>query len=271
MSDAPDFYARPSLNIESYDSQASVAVIVDDVEFYRELAAETGGPVLDIGGGTGRVAWPLAEAGLDVTTLDLSEPILAASRAKAVAHAPEVANRVSFVNADMRSFDLPTRFGLAIAPFRVFQLVLTPEDQRAALVTIHRHLRPGGVFVAHLFDPLLHWLTPMDGPSPNPDRGDARSSVTGNTVHNRARHRINDPLTQVLTEQWEFVEVGPDGSQLRREEETLRMRWTYRYEMRYLLELAGFTVEAEYSDFHRSPPAYGAEQIWVARKPDAAS
>ena len=45
----------------------------------------------------------------------------------------------------------------------------------------------------------------------------------------------------------------------------LTLRWTHRQEMRYLFELTGFEVEAEYSDFHRSPPAYGREQIWLAR------
>jgi hypothetical protein len=53
----------------------------------------------------------------------------------------------------------------------------------------------------------------------------------------------------------------------RHEEEMLSMRWTYRYEMRYLLELCGFDVQAEYSDFRRSPPAYGREHVWVARRP----
>jgi len=45
--------------------------------------------------------------------------------------------------------------------------------------------------------------------------------------------------------------------------DVLRLRWTYRYEMRYLFELAGFTVVAEHSDFKGSPPRYGAEQVWV--------
>ena len=67
-----------------------------------------------------------------------------------------------------------------------------------------------------------------------------------------------------MTEVWEFAELDNTGNSLRREEETLRMRWTYRFEMRYLLEVSGFEVTAEYSDFRGSPPQYGAEQVWVA-------
>ena len=264
--DAPAFYTRPSLNIETYDSRTDIPVLDGDVAFYLDVAAATGGPVLDLGGGTGRVAWPLAEAGRDVSTLDLSSAMLAASRAKAVGRPTEVVGRVAFVEADMRTFDLPTRFGLAIAPGRAFQSLLTPEDQRAALDTIHRHLRPDGLFVVHVFDPVLHWCTPMDGPLDEPDRASGRSADSGNTVLVRALHRMNNPLAQVFAERWEFSEIGADGAVLRREEEVLRLRWTYRHEMRYLLELAGFSVEAEYSDFHRSPPRYGAEQVWVARR-----
>jgi SAM-dependent methyltransferase len=262
----PVFYARPSLNVETYDSRTDVEAIAGDIAFYLDLAREVGGPVLDLGGGTGRVAWPLADAGHQVTTLDLSDAMLGVSKAKAADHAPAARARLTFVHGDMRDFALPLRFGLAIAPFRVFQALLTPEDQVAALAAIRRHLRRGGVFVAQLFDPLLNHCTPMDGPVQDADRGSGRIAGSGNTVTVRALHRTNDPLTQVLSERWEFVELAPDGTPLRREEEVLRMRWTYRYEMRYLLERSGFAVEAEYSDFHRSPQRYGAEQVWVTRR-----
>ena len=45
----------------------------------------------------------------------------------------------------------------------------------------------------------------------------------------------------------------------------MALRWTYRWELHHLLELCGFKVEAEYSDFAGSPPVYGAELIVVAR------
>jgi len=49
--------------------------------------------------------------------------------------------------------------------------------------------------------------------------------------------------------------------------EELTLRWTYRHEMRYLLEICGLEPIAEYSDYAGSPPAYAGEQIWVARRP----
>lgn len=79
--------------------------------------------------------------------------------------------------------------------------------------------------------------------------------------------RINDPVTQTFKEQWRFTETDPSGALIRKEEHQLQMRWTFRYEMRHLVESCGLVEEAEYSDFQRSPPAYGKEQIWVL-KPD---
>lgn len=90
--------------------------------------------------------------------------------------------------------------------------------------------------------------------------------MTGNRVTIEILERANDPLTQTLRETWRFRELAGSGEILREEEECLALRWTYRWEMRYLLELSGYEVETEYSDFHGSPPAYRGEQVWVARR-----
>ena len=267
MTEPNAFYASTSLNVLSYDGQAEAAnpTLDSDIDFYVALAERAGGPVLDIGSGTGRVAWPLAEAGFQVTGLDLSEPMLAMAEAKRGLASPEARDRVTLVHADIRDFNLPTQFALAIAPGRTFQLLLTPDDQRSALATMHRHLRPGGSLVLQLFDPLLEVCAAFDGVPADADRGTVQLPASGHEVARRVLRRTTEPLRQLLTEVWEFAELDRGGNIVRREEETLQMRWTYRFEMRYLLEAAGFEVEAEYSDFRGSPPRYAAEQIWVAR------
>jgi SAM-dependent methyltransferase len=202
-----------------------------------------------------------------VTSLDLSAPMLARSETKRALASAAARSRVALVHADVRDVDLATRFGLVIAPGRTFQLLLTPDDQRSALATIHRHLRPGGVVVLNLFDPLLEACEAFDGIPSNAGRGTVALPESGHQVAMRVLHRTTEPLEQVMTEIWEFTELDYAGTVLRSERETLRMRWTYRFEMRYLLEVSGFEVEAEYSDFRGSPPAYAAEQVWVARRP----
>src|SRR3954452_5902065 len=133
MSGERAFYARSSMNVEWYDSEAHAVqpVLPGDIEFYLDQARRSGGPVLDLGGGTGRVAWPLAESGFEVTSLDVSAPMLARSETKRELASRAAQTRVVLVHADLREFALPTQFGLAIAPGRTFQLVLTPTNQRS--------------------------------------------------------------------------------------------------------------------------------------------
>jgi SAM-dependent methyltransferase len=120
-----------------------------DLSLWRELADDAGGPILDIGAGTGRVALDLARRGHDVTGLD-ADPELVHELA---ARARRRGVRVRTVAADARSFELGREFALAIAPMQVVQLLGGRRGRRAALGCVRRHLRPGAVFAAALADP----------------------------------------------------------------------------------------------------------------------
>jgi SAM-dependent methyltransferase len=266
MSRRNPFYRRSSLNVETYDIRTDFAgtALAGDVEFFVQHAQQAGGPVLELGSGTGRVSWALAQAGIEVIGLDLSPAMLARAGAKR-ATMPEDARKLArFVQGDMADFRLDQTFALAIIPYRVFQVLITPEEQRRCLECIHRHLRPGGRLIVNLFDPQLPRCVP-DAPFDSQEQT-VRHPTTGNAVKVEIIQHSNDPVRQVLTEVWRFTELDGTGQVLRQEEEVLTLRWTHRQEMRYLFELAGFEAEAEFSDFQGSPPAYGREQVWVVRQ-----
>ena len=82
----------------------------------------------------------------------------------------------------------------------------------------------------------------------------------------RVLERINDPVRQLVTETYRIDELDKDEVTLASEESSWTLRWSTRQEMKYLFELTGFEVIAEYSDFFRALPAYGKEQLWVLRK-----
>jgi hypothetical protein len=90
--------------------------------------------------------------------------------------------------------------------------------------------------------------------------------MTGHTVIRKVIERINDPVRQLFTERFYLEELDDQGRLLNSEETSWSFKWATRQEMRYLFELTGFEVVAEFSDFFRSPPAYGAEQLWFVRK-----
>ena len=270
MPEGTPFYGRPGLNTETYDVRAEQDLAAQrldgDVAFYLEQADRVGGPVLELGGGTGRVAWRFAEAGFDVVLLDLSPGMLDLAEAKRSSKPADVDQRLQTLRADMRDFQLDRQFAMAIAPFRAFAALPTWQDQRLCLETTREHLRERGLLILHVFDPRLDLCLPELTAPLSPDRGRVRQPVSGNEVRIDVLSRHNDPLAQMLEERWRFTETDSNGRVVRQEEEILRLRWTYRYEMRHLLELAGFEVEAEFSDFRGSPPAYGREQVWLARK-----
>ena len=260
--DPRPYYAEGGLNVETYD--ARTAGFPGEIDFWIKQARESRGPVLELACGTGRVTWPIARAGIEIVGLDISPPMLRTAEAKRAHESDEVSERVRFVRGDMTDFSLSETFALAIIPFRAFQVLLTAEEQRRSLTCIHRHLRPHGRLIIDIFDPRLDWALPERTEPGLPDRPTRTHPITGNTLTVEVLSRRNDALRQVFREHWRFTEASSTGQVLRREDEMLELRWTYRYEMRYLLELCGFAIENELSDFIGSPPAYGREQIWIA-------
>jgi SAM-dependent methyltransferase len=116
-----------------------------DLPIWRELAEANGGPILDIGSGTGRVAIDLAARGHEVVALD-SAPDLLAILAQRAPH-------VTTVTADARDFDLGSTFPLVIAPMQLMQILGGRDERLAMLERVHTHLVPGGTFAAALADP----------------------------------------------------------------------------------------------------------------------
>lgn len=262
--EAPAFYSQSGLHVAVYDALAREVPGGDDIGFFHRLAETTAGPILELGCGTGRVAVPLAEAGHEVVGIDRSRPMLDRAERRRRSLAPEVRRRLRFVEADMTDFRLGRRFGLVFAAFRVFMCLLDPASQRAALDRARRHLHPGGLLVVDVFDPLLDWLAP--GPQPSRDVDEVLHPDTGRRVRVATFDRVNDPVDQRMTERWRFTELDDDDRVLREEVETLTLRWTFRHELHHLLELAGFEVIAESSDYAGSPPAYGHEIVVVAQR-----
>jgi SAM-dependent methyltransferase len=236
--------------------------IAGDVAFYAKLAGEARGRVLELACGTGRVTLALAERGYDVTGVDISEGMLTLARRKAAGCAAAVRDRLTLVHQDMTQLDLQARFGFAFVPFRSFQHLLTIDLQRAALARIARHLAPDGRLALHLFDPRLDLLI---GASTLPAEISGADPATGHRFVGEVLHTRFDHLAQIRRDLWRYRELNADRTVVAEETREMALRWTYRHELRHLLELCGFAVEAEYSDFSGAPPAYGEELIVVAR------
>jgi ubiquinone/menaquinone biosynthesis C-methylase UbiE len=258
------FYEQAgSIFIEAYDAfySSSRPQIAGDLAFYVRIACEVGGPVLELACGTGRIALPLAEAGLHVTGVDRSEAMLTIARRKLAALPASVQARTTLVDQDMSALNLDRRFGFVFVPFRSFQALLTIDLQRKSLEGIRRHLEPTGRLALHLFDPRLDWLI---DPHMAPPGLSGTHPETGRHYVGEILQTNFDHLNQIRRDLWRYAEIGPNGEVLAEDTREMVLRWTYRWELHHLLNLCGLAVEAEYSDFLGSAPAYGKELILVA-------
>jgi SAM-dependent methyltransferase len=253
-----------SLFVEAYDAFYSGAPpqIAGDVAFYEGLARRTGGPVLELACGTGRIAQALAGAGLEVTGVDRSEGMLTTARRKVGELPAPVRDRLTLVAQDMSELSLSRRFGFIFVAFRSFQHLLTIDLQKKCLTAIRRHLGEDGRLALHLFDPRLDLL--VDDKSVAPPLSGTHP-VTGRRYLGELQRTRLDQLAQVRRDLWRYREIGAGGEVLAEDTREMALRWTYRWELHHLLQLCGFTIEAEHSDFVGSAPAYGKELIVVAR------
>jgi SAM-dependent methyltransferase len=176
-----------------------------DLELWREFAADGGGPVAEIGCGTGRVTLDLAARGHSVTALDSEAALVGALRERARPGAVSV----EAVVADARSFRLPRAdFALFIAPMQVVQLMGGAEGRASMLACVSSHLRPGGRFAAALADPFDGVPAEDLGP-PLPDVREQDGWVFSSTpvaVRSEAAGTAIDRLRQAVSPSGELDE-----------------------------------------------------------------
>jgi SAM-dependent methyltransferase len=263
---AREMYSEGTFSAAVYDLQTEVfsQACQGDVDFY--LAEASGAVnVLELGVGTGRVAWKLAAAGHNVTGLDISLAMLKAASEKRCNFAREISDRLYLHQGDMADFSLPIQYDLAIVPFRSFNQLIEPDAAANCLRCVHRHLRPGAKAILHLMPFQESFLTVLGEPPPD---GPVDLLFPDNSILTwRFCRRTVDFFNQLLHLELEYTYRSADRSVQDRSRESWTMRWFGWSEFRYLATLSGFVIEAGYSDFHRTSPGSGGEQVWVLSKP----
>ena len=226
-----------------------------DVAFYGELAREAGGPVLELGCGTGRVLLSIAREGFSCTGLDSSGEMLEEFRRK---NPPA---NLRLVRGSMSDFDLGAeRFALIFSAFRSFQHLLTVEDQLGCLRAVRRHLAPGGSFAFDVFAPKLERVALLE----EPEFEEARWRE-GEIEIVRFTSVRRDAVAQVSEVTFRYERRRP-GSPPESHAVRTRMRHYFRYEIEHLLARAGFTGIEVFGGFDRRPYDYvSGETVVVAR------
>ena len=230
-------YEAPDL----YDLLASPAP-APEVAFYLDEARRRGGTALELGCGTGRLAIPLARAGMHVTGLDVLPVMLERTKTRAT----EAGVDMDLVQGDMRTFDLgERRFSLIYLPNTTLPHLLETKDIIACFARAARHLAPGGAFIFDVFNPSVEMLSRKAGVRHFRRKADhvLLGTVTlEETFDYDAASQINR-----ITWYWSAPE-RPDFFV-----HPLHMRNLFPQEIPLLLELARLRLTARYGDVGRSP------------------
>jgi SAM-dependent methyltransferase len=228
-----------------------------DVRFWLALAERESGPVVEWGAGTGRIAVPLANAGHDVTAVELSEGMVERGKKKR--------EGVRWIAGDMRTARLDRRYGLAICAFNSLLCLLTTDEALAFLRNAREHLGPGGLLGIEVSSFSPEELTEdPGGPSLRHDL--TRNLPDGGRLDRFSLSRY-DAASQIM-EMRLFYEVSDSsGVQKSSRAHDLAIRITNRDELLLMLRLAGFEVEVVQGGFDAEPfTAESGHLIVLARR-----
>jgi cyclopropane fatty-acyl-phospholipid synthase-like methyltransferase len=203
---------------------------------------------------------PLAKAGYDVVGLDLSEPMVNETRKKL-----EKENlQADVFTGNMVDFSIDRRFSLAIIARSGFMHLLTPSDQRQALLNIKSHLVDGGVLTLNTFAPNVESQFEQIHTTEN-DYTFRTEYMNNEGKKERIYNAIGyDQATQIMSGNWKFETFDENGHVISTRIRPLKMRQTYKVELEYLIELCGFTILNIYGGFHNEPA--DGTLIWVMKK-----
>jgi SAM-dependent methyltransferase len=232
--------------VSTYDPIARIydpwsASVIEDISFYVDEAVASGGPVVELGVGTGRIAIPTAAAGIHVIGVDSSQGMLdvCAERGREAGVGPLLDLRLG----DLRRPPVDERVPLVTCPFRAFLHLPTDEDRRTALAAARELLLPAGRFVFDVFTPSNEDIEETDGRWIEREPG----------ILERADWDLEE---QSLT----LSVRGEDRAS------TMKLWWLEPARWQALLAEAGFAVEACYGWFDRRPYVDGEDSVWIVRR-----
>lgn len=237
-----------------------------EVAWYLGKTRASGGPVLDLACGTGRLALLLARQGFLVTGMDQSAGMLNLFEEKLGREPVDVRRRVRIEKKTMAGFCLGERFNTVICCDAFFHN-LTVEDQISTLQSVAQHLTPNGRFLFNLPNPTCEFImrSVASQGSEFEERGrfelpDDRGTLLVEQAH------AGSVLGQCITTTLLLTRYDPQGRQVEYGESSWTSRYLFRFEAIHLLHRCGFEVEALVGDYSNGPITEKGQLIFEAKK-----
>lgn len=248
-----------------YYDGAYGAMDLPDARFYVELAREKGGPLLEIGCGTGRILLATARAGIEIHGLDKSQPMLDVLQQHIDDDNAEIQKRITLHAGDMRNFRLNSTFPVVTIPFRPMQHMFTVADQVSALQAAAAHIARDGILAFDVFYPKFDRLPQRIGEEQLEVEWTLASDP--HTIIRRFyRKDALDKINQLLSLTFIF-RTYRDGELIREESEALIMSYYTYPHLRALFSLAELEPVAEYGSFAKTPLDNSSDEMIFLLRP----
>jgi SAM-dependent methyltransferase len=228
-----------------------------DLPFWLSLVEREGGPLVDWGAGTGRLAVPLSEVGFDVTAVEASEAMVEQGRAKGAVN-------VDWIQEDMRSVKLGRWYRIGICAFNSFLCLRSQEDALLFLRNAREHLEPGGLLGIEVSAFSPEELS--DAPGGPSLRHDFTRKLQWGTLERFSVSRY-DPAAQLLSMRLFYELYDPEGRLAYKRMHELTIRVVGCAELKLMLKLAGFEVEAVYGGVEGEPFGGESEHLILLARP----
>lgn len=231
-------YSEPNI----YDIFFSEDLTANDVKFYTELIKDFGQPVLELACGTGRIAIPIAEKGIKITGIDLSEEMIKTGKQK------DTQSLVDFRVGDMRNIELNEKYKFIFIPKNSFQHLLTNEDVINCFQSVWEILDNNGAFLIQIFVPYFPILM-RNANDRYPTSKEFYIDMLSGVKYFATISNSYNPVTQIQHSTYFY------HSEINNVEKTftLSMRQFFPQEIDALAELNGFKIIGKYGDLEKTP------------------
>jgi 2-polyprenyl-3-methyl-5-hydroxy-6-metoxy-1,4-benzoquinol methylase len=235
---------------------AEFATREHEIPFYCRWASRTGGPILEVACGSGRLTLPIAEQGLEIVGLDVSAPMLARARAKSTKRSIAV----EWTHQDCRTMELGRTFKLILSATNAMQHLTDGESIDAFLRAARRHLSSDGYMIIDVMNPSVKKLSRTAG---EPYAFKSFTMPDGRRIDVEARSWYRADVQQLR-----FTLTYRHQGQIVRTKD-VAMRCFFPEELRALCRHNGFAITQQYGDYDERPiTSESAKLILVCSRSD---
>jgi len=225
-----------------------------DLEFYKRwLPQNKDSKILELCCGTGRLTLPIAKDGYNISGVDNTTSMLEQAKVKATKEGLEI----EFIEADIRTLDLPKKYDLIFIPFNSIHHLYKNEDLFKAFRVVKKHLKEGGLFLLDCFNPNIEFI--IEGQKEQKEIAQYKTN-DGREILIKQSMRYENQL-QINRIEWHYYINGTFDSI-----QNLDMRLFFPQELDSYLEWNGFDIMHKFGGFENKAFDNNSEkQIFVCK------